>query len=48
MDAPVEKAAQRLGISPTQVIFLWVKAKGAVIVTFVKKKFSCQFSVPDV
>ncbi|KAF8811551.1 Aldo/keto reductase [Phlegmacium glaucopus] len=33
VDVPVEKAAQRLGISPTQVIFLWVKAKGAVIVT---------------
>jgi len=33
VDVPVEKAAQRLGITPTQVIFLWVKAKGAVIVT---------------
>ena len=37
VDVPVEKAAQRLGITPTQVIFLWVKAKGAVIVTSVKK-----------
>ncbi|KAJ2921044.1 hypothetical protein H1R20_g16048, partial [Candolleomyces eurysporus] len=33
-DAPIGKAAERLGITPTQVIFLWVKAKGAVIVTF--------------
>jgi len=33
VDVPVEKAAQRLGITPSQVIFLWVKAKGAVIVT---------------
>ena len=38
VDAPVQKAAQRLGIAPAQVIFLWVKAKGAVIVTSVKKK----------
>jgi hypothetical protein len=36
VDVPIEKAAQRLGITPTQVIFLWVKAKGAVIVTSVK------------
>lgn len=35
VDAAVEKAAKRLGITPTQVIFLWVKAKGAVIVTYV-------------
>jgi hypothetical protein len=35
VDVPVEKAAKRLGIIPTQVIFLWVKAKGAVIVTSV-------------
>ncbi|KAF8962973.1 NADP-dependent oxidoreductase domain-containing protein [Flammula alnicola] len=33
VDAPLKKAAERLGISTTQVIFLWVKAKGAVIVT---------------
>jgi len=33
VDVPVEIAAKRLGITPTQVIFLWVKAKGAVIVT---------------
>ena len=40
MDVPLEKAAKRLGITPTQVIFLWVKAKGAVIVTSVKSFFS--------
>ncbi|RXW19770.1 hypothetical protein EST38_g6097 [Candolleomyces aberdarensis] len=33
VDAPIKQAADRLGITPTQVIFLWVKAKGAVIVT---------------
>lgn len=33
VDAPLQAAADRLGITPTQVIFLWVKAKGAVIVT---------------
>ncbi|KAJ3500656.1 hypothetical protein NMY22_g19189 [Coprinellus aureogranulatus] len=33
VDEPIKKAAERLGVSPTQVIFLWVKAKGAVIVT---------------
>ena len=38
VDVPVERAAKRLGIAPTQVIFLWVKAKGAVIVTSVKEK----------
>ena len=36
VDSAVEKVANRLGITPTQVIFLWVKAKGAVIVTSVK------------
>ena len=40
VDAAVEKAAKRLGITPTQVILLWVKAKGAVIVTSVKNVFS--------
>ena len=35
MDAPLKKVAERLGVTPTQVIFLWVKAKGAVIVTYV-------------
>ncbi|KAF8157846.1 NADP-dependent oxidoreductase domain-containing protein [Crassisporium funariophilum] len=33
VDISLQKAAQRLGITPTQVVFLWVKAKGAVIVT---------------
>ncbi|KAF6747855.1 2,5-diketo-D-gluconic acid reductase [Ephemerocybe angulata] len=33
VDEPLKKAAARLGVTPTQVIFLWVKAKGAVIVT---------------
>ncbi|KAJ3517443.1 hypothetical protein NLJ89_g505 [Agrocybe chaxingu] len=33
VDVPVKKAAERLGITPTQVVFLWVRAKGAVIVT---------------
>lgn len=33
VDAPLKKAASRLGITPTQVVFAWVKAKGAVIVT---------------
>ena len=39
VDIPVAKVVQRLGITPTQVIFLWVKAKGAVIVTSVKSLF---------
>jgi len=33
VDAPIKAAATRLGITPTQVIFLWVRAKGAVVVT---------------
>ncbi|KAF7298752.1 Aldo-keto reductase [Mycena indigotica] len=33
VDAPVAAAAKRLGISPTQVIFLWVKSKGVIVVT---------------
>lgn len=33
VDKPVAAAAKRLGATPTQVILLWVKAKGAVIVT---------------
>ncbi|PPQ64846.1 hypothetical protein CVT24_008211 [Panaeolus cyanescens] len=33
VDAPLKKAAERLKVTPTQVVFLWVKAKGAVIVT---------------
>ncbi|KAG5651990.1 hypothetical protein H0H81_006672 [Sphagnurus paluster] len=35
VDAPVNAAAKRLGMTPTQVILSWVKAKGVVIVTFV-------------
>ena len=38
VDAAVEKTARRLGITPTQVILLWVKAKGAVIVTSEKNQ----------
>jgi len=38
VDAAVDKAAKRLGISPSQVILLWVKAKGAVIVTWSTSK----------
>ena len=53
VDIVVEKAAKRHGITPTQVIFLWVKAKGAVIVTSVKfflLPILCwvQVSIPDV
>ncbi|KAF8827890.1 hypothetical protein HHX47_DHR4000503 [Lentinula edodes] len=33
IDVPLKVAAQRIGATPTQVVFLWVKAKGAVIVT---------------
>lgn len=33
MDAPVAAAATRLGITPGQVLLLWVRAKGVVIVT---------------
>lgn len=35
VDVPVNAAAQRIGATSTQVVFLWVKAKGAVIVTYV-------------
>ncbi|KAK7468934.1 hypothetical protein VKT23_003429 [Stygiomarasmius scandens] len=42
VDAPVKAAAERLGITPTQVIFLWVKAKGAVIVTTTSSKEHCE------
>ncbi|KAG6810669.1 hypothetical protein H0H92_010817 [Tricholoma furcatifolium] len=38
VDAPVNAAAQRLSITPNQVIFLWVKAKGVVIITTSSKK----------
>jgi diketogulonate reductase-like aldo/keto reductase len=33
VDVPIKAAAKRIGATPTQVVFLWVKAKGAVIVT---------------
>ncbi|KAF5380649.1 hypothetical protein D9757_007027 [Collybiopsis confluens] len=33
VDIPVRAAAERLGATPTQVVFLWIKAKGAVVVT---------------
>ncbi|KAJ3967316.1 2,5-diketo-D-gluconic acid reductase [Lentinula raphanica] len=33
VDEPLNAAAKRIGASPTQVIFLWVRAKGAVIIT---------------
>ncbi|KAG6864525.1 hypothetical protein C0991_008926, partial [Blastosporella zonata] len=38
VDAPVNVAAKRLGITANQVIFAWVKAKGVVIVTTSSKK----------
>ncbi|KAF5312025.1 hypothetical protein D9619_002399 [Psilocybe cf. subviscida] len=49
VDAALKKAADRLGISPTQVIFLWVKAKGAVIVTTSSKRTRLEeyFAVGD-
>jgi hypothetical protein len=47
----VEKAAKRLGITPTQIIFLWVQAKGAVIVRplfFLISHFYVGLSIPDI
>ncbi|KAJ6535125.1 NADP-dependent oxidoreductase domain-containing protein [Mycena capillaripes] len=38
VDAPVAAAAARLGISPTQVLLSWVRAKGVVIVTTTSSK----------
>ncbi|KAJ7813850.1 Aldo/keto reductase [Mycena olivaceomarginata] len=38
VDAPVAAAADRLGISPTQVLLSWVRAKGVVIVTTTSNK----------
>ncbi|KAJ6563645.1 Aldo/keto reductase [Mycena vulgaris] len=38
VDVPVAAAAARLGITPTQVLLSWVRAKGAVIVTTTSKK----------
>ena len=46
VDVPLKAVASRLGITPTQVIFAWVKAKGAVIVTFVTSlPFICMVSM---
>ncbi|KAJ7066223.1 hypothetical protein C8F01DRAFT_925438, partial [Mycena amicta] len=33
VDVPVAAAALRLGISPTQVLLGWLRAKGVVVVT---------------
>ncbi|KAJ3836792.1 NADP-dependent oxidoreductase domain-containing protein, partial [Lentinula raphanica] len=33
VDEPLNPAVKRIGASPTQVIFLWIRAKGAVIIT---------------
>ncbi|KAH6904892.1 2,5-diketo-D-gluconic acid reductase [Coprinopsis sp. MPI-PUGE-AT-0042] len=33
VDKPLEEAAKRLGVTTTQVIFLWLRSKGIVIVT---------------
>jgi len=38
VDKPVQDAADRLGITPAQVILSWVKSKGVVIVTTSSKK----------
>lgn len=35
MDAPVKTIADRLEVTPDQVLLAWVKAKGAVVVTYV-------------
>ncbi|KAF9013176.1 Aldo/keto reductase [Cyathus striatus] len=49
VDGPLADAAKRLGASPTQVLFLWVKAKNTVIVTTSSSKQHLQeyFSVGD-
>ncbi|THU90882.1 Aldo/keto reductase [Dendrothele bispora CBS 962.96] len=38
VDVPLKAAAKRLGITPTQAIFLWLRAKGIVTVTTTSKK----------
>ncbi|KAJ3843457.1 Aldo/keto reductase [Lentinula raphanica] len=38
VDVPLQAAARRIGATPTQVVFLWVRAKGAVIVTTTTSK----------
>lgn len=35
MDAVVAKIGERMHATPAQVIMLWVRAKGVVIVTYV-------------
>lgn len=35
MDAPLDKIATRLGATTDQVLLAWIKAKGAVAVTYV-------------
>lgn len=35
VDKPIQVAAERLGATPAQVIFLWVRSKGVTIVTYV-------------
>ncbi|KAJ7073760.1 hypothetical protein C8F01DRAFT_921763, partial [Mycena amicta] len=38
VDVPVAAAAVRLGISPTQVLLGWLRAKGVVVVTTTSNK----------
>ncbi|KAG9003291.1 hypothetical protein FRB94_003237 [Tulasnella sp. JGI-2019a] len=38
VDVPVKKAAERLKATPAQVLFLWVRQKGCVIVTTSSKR----------
>ena len=33
VDKPVNEAAKRRGVQPSQILLAWVRAKGAVIVT---------------
>jgi hypothetical protein len=35
VDKPLKAAADRIGATPAQVIFLWVQSKGVTIVTYV-------------
>lgn len=46
VDKVIAKAAKRLNATPAQVIFLWVKAKGAVIVTCVTPPIHSVSSLP--
>lgn len=36
LDAPLKKIASRLGATTDQVLLAWTKAKGAVVVTYVR------------